>query len=423
MKILIIQPYRLGNVLQATPALQALKIKYGDVKIDFVVDSSCTGAIDGNPYVSRLIVLPRNSIRKSGAMDIVAGFRELYAFMGEIFQTRYDLAVNYNFDTIGGILLNECKAVEKRGLLYRGGKFEMNDPWTKYLFAIITSRRYSFINISDIFKLIAGVGDIGSSLYFKIKAGARAAEKFLDFAHDRPVVTVQGFASRLERSLSAGQNIELISILSKKYNVALLGGRGEEHYMPGLKETDSFRNLTGKTTLDELVGVIKSSSLLITPDTFAMHAAAAIGTKTAAIFKAGAWPYETAPYSAGVKVIFEPLECAPCASPEKCRGMKCGSAITPEFLSGLAENIIENRPASANPEGIEVYNSNKGNFLYFDAGHREAVETIFSANGLISRGKTPIMPVKRDLQAAVRALLSSMRTLENDLKRDSAGIH
>jgi ADP-heptose:LPS heptosyltransferase len=422
MKILIIQPYRLGDVLQATPALQALKIKYKDVKIDFVVDSSCAGAIAGNPYVSRLIVLPRNSIRKSGARDIVAGFRELYAFMGEILQTRYDLAINYNFDAIGGILLKECAAAEKRGLIFSGGKFEMNDPWTKYLFAIITSRRYSFINISDIFKLIAGVGDIRSSLYFKIKAGGRSAGKFLDFAFDRPVVTVQGFASRMERSLSAEQNTELISMLSKKYNVALLGAKGEEHFMPGLKDTDSFRNLTGKTTLDELAGVIKSSSLLITPDTFAMHAAAAVGTKTAGIFKAGAWPYETAPYAAGVKVIFAPLECAPCAAPENCRGMKCGAAITPEFLSGLVENIIENRPA-ANPDGIDVYESNKGNFLYFDAGHREAVETIISANGLISRGKTPIIPVKRNLQAAVGALLSSMRTLENDLKRDSAGIH
>jgi heptosyltransferase-1 len=423
MKILIIQPYRLGDVLQVTPALQALKIKYGDVKIDFVVDSSCAGAIAGNPYVSRLIVLPRNSIRRSGARDIVAGFRELYAFMGEILQTRYDLAINYNFDTIGGILLKECRAGEKRGLIFRNGKFEMNDPWTKYLFAIITSRRYSFINISDVFKLMAGAGDIRASLYFKIKGEGRSVGKFLNFAYDKPVVAVQGFASRMERSLSAEQNTKLISMLSKKYNVALLGAVGEEHYMPGLKDTDSFRNLTGKTTLDELVGVIKSSSLLITPDTFAMHAAVAVGTKTAAIFKAGAWPYETSPYAAGVKIIFAPLECAPCERPEKCPVMKCGSAITAEFLFGLAENIIENSPVADNPEGVHVYESNKGEFLYFDAGHREAVETIISANGLISRGKMPIIPVKLDLQAAVRTLLSSMRTLETDLKRDSAGIH
>jgi len=183
MKILIIQPYRLGDVLQTTPVLQALKMKYNDVEIDFVVDSSCAGAIRGNPFVSRLIVLPRRSIQENGGKNAMAGFRELYAFMGEILQTRYDLAINYNFDSIGGIILKECMALDKRGVIFRNGRIEMDDPWTKYLFAIISNRQYSLINITDIFRLMAGVQDFRAPLYLKAKANKAVIKaRFLDFS-------------------------------------------------------------------------------------------------------------------------------------------------------------------------------------------------------------------------------------------------
>jgi len=418
-KILIIQPYRLGDVLQTTPVLQALKVKYGDVSIDFVVDSACAVAIRGNPYVSRLIVLPRKSIQDNGRKNAIAGFRELYAFLGEILQTRYDLAVNYNFDEPGGILLKECDAVEKRGVMFHRGKFEMNDPWTKYLFAIIKSRQYSFINITDIFKLMAGVGGIRSSLYLKTGPGEAAIRaKFLDFSETRPVVALQGFASRMERSFSPAENAELIRKLSSKYNVALLGAAGEEKYMPGLKDTGSFRNLTGKTTLEELSSVIGNCGLLITPDTFAMHAAAALGTPAAAVFKAGAWPFETAPYASGVKIIFSSDKCAPCNFPETCGNKRCGSEITPEFMFCIAENILEKKDQPTASGNLKILESKKEGLLSFDMEHLEKILSIIEANGLISGGKMPIIPVKRELRDTISAFLSGMRNLEADLKRN-----
>jgi ADP-heptose:LPS heptosyltransferase len=421
MRILVIQLYRLGDVLQTTPVLQALKKKYGHVTIDFVVDETCAFVVRDNPYISRLFVLPRKSARLAGGKDFLTGFREIAAFFGELKGTKYDLAINYNFDAVGGILLKLCDAAEKRGLLYESGRLEPLDTWTKYLFAIVEARKYSRINISDVFKFIAGCGGIASSLYLKSGLNSGVTKtRFLNFERQAPVVAVQGFGSKMFKSLSPGKNEELIRILIKDHNVVLLGAKGEEDHLAHMKDSGVFRNMTAKTSLEELVSIIKNSDLLVSPDTFAVHAAAALGTKVVAYFLAGVTPYETAPYAEGPWIIHREAECSPCDFPDRCKEHKCAKNITPQLLAGAAASAVSGTKPDAEGPGLKVLKPHRGEFLYFDSQHMEFIEEFIKIMDLTGRGKQPIIPVKRDLREGTGALLAALDRLKRDLAKQTA---
>ena len=70
-------------------------------------------------------------------------------------------------------------------------------------------------------------------------------------------------------------------------------------------------NLTGRTSLMELAALLRHCRLLVTNDTGTMHIAAAIGTRTVAIF-GPTDPRTTAPLGEGHVLIREDVSCSPC---------------------------------------------------------------------------------------------------------------
>jgi heptosyltransferase-1 len=420
MKILIIQFYRLGDVLQTTPVLQALKKKYKDVSIDFIVDESCAAVVRGNPYISKLFVIPRKSVKKAVQKDFMAGLREISVLFGELAGNKYDLAINYNFEPAGGIILDQCIASDKRGLIYRNGKFIPLDNWTQYLFAIVENRKYSRINISDVFKLIAGCGGLSSSLYLKSRFNdASIRNRFMNFERNVPVIAIQGSGSQQFKSLTASGNSELIRLLSTDFNVILLGARGEEARMSHMKDTANFRNLTAKTSFDEFVAIIKNCSLLISPDTFAIHAAAALKTKVLAYYLAGAMPHETAPYAAGALLIHKFSDSVSYGNSDCCSDKVCSEVISPVLIAETAKSILLTGKTNVSEDGIGILTPQKDDFLFFDDLHKEYINTIMNIINLTGQSKKPIISPEASIREGASILQTAMRHLKEDMLRQT----
>ena len=70
-------------------------------------------------------------------------------------------------------------------------------------------------------------------------------------------------------------------------------------------------NLSGQTSLVELAALLRHCRLLVTNDTGTMHIAAAVGTRTVAIF-GPTDPRATAPLGEGHVLIREDVSCSPC---------------------------------------------------------------------------------------------------------------
>jgi heptosyltransferase-2 len=113
--------------------------------------------------------------------------------------------------------------------------------------------------------------------------------------------------------------------------------------------TDRFRrapgapaglvDLTGRTSLGDLVGVLAGASLVLSNDSGVMHLAAALGRPTVAIFGSTSpvWTSAAAPW---VENLYAAYPCSPCFRRTCPIGYGCLHAITAEEVVGAAERLL-----------------------------------------------------------------------------------
>jgi heptosyltransferase II len=106
--------------------------------------------------------------------------------------------------------------------------------------------------------------------------------------------------------------------------------------------------LAGATTLGQLMGLIRESSLLITNDSGPMHLAAALGVPQLAIF-GSTDEIATGPLSTVAAVIKQPVECSPCLLRECPTDFRCMTGISVERVLSAAVSKLESRRLSCSP--------------------------------------------------------------------------
>lgn len=106
--------------------------------------------------------------------------------------------------------------------------------------------------------------------------------------------------------------------LSKEYDIVIFGGPNEVDMAGDIEKVliengvTNYRNLAGKTAVDELIGFIGGLSLFITNDSGPMHIAAAFNVPTIAIFGPTDFK-ETSPWqNSASHIISKNLSCSPC---------------------------------------------------------------------------------------------------------------
>ena len=143
----------------------------------------------------------------------------------------------------------------------------------------------------------------------------------------------------LEYFVALGEHLALSGVVP-----VLLGGPGErtlaERYT--LAAQHFHVDCVGRTSLEELAGVLASVHLLVTNDTGTMHLAAGLGTPILAIFLCTAQPWDTGPYLAGSLCLEPDMVCHPCAFGTSCPyDHGCRWTITPQAVAEFVVNHLE----------------------------------------------------------------------------------
>ena len=106
--------------------------------------------------------------------------------------------------------------------------------------------------------------------------------------------------------------------LSEKYDIVIFGGPDEINIANDIEKSliakgvTNFQNLTGKTTISELINQISALDLFITGDSGPMHIAAAFQVPTVAIFgptkddETSQWMNDKS------TIVKKNLDCQPC---------------------------------------------------------------------------------------------------------------
>ena len=114
--------------------------------------------------------------------------------------------------------------------------------------------------------------------------------------------------------------------------VVLIGGpddRVDAQAVTALTKKSSMKDATGLTPLGLLPALLQSASLLLTNDSGPMHVAAAVGTPVIALFGPTS-AARTGPYGKNHRVLARQLPCSPCFS------RRCRNPIERECLTGIA---------------------------------------------------------------------------------------
>jgi heptosyltransferase-2 len=136
---------------------------------------------------------------------------------------------------------------------------------------------------------------------------------------------------------------EVADLLSRDLasHIVIIGSEAERPIAEEIQRKTMYRTavLSGKTSLETLIGVLSESSLMITNDSGPMHISAALGIPTVAIFGATN-DIATGPYGPNTRVVKHPVECSPCMLRECPIDHRCMSGITAEDVYRAASKLL-----------------------------------------------------------------------------------
>lgn len=296
--ILVFKHRNIGDVLQATPAIHALRCAWPDAQIAVAVNSGTEEMVSGNPDIDRVIVFDRTAHDTGGRRRI----REELRFLREIRSWRPDLAVQLTEGDRGAILAYLSGARIRIGVApHRRGMFGKGRIFT-YLAPPSGRWRHAVMMNLDILAA-AGIraSDLRQRFHYSAEARENAARKRRDagVADGVPYAVIQPASRWTFKCWTDGGMAAVARHLYERGIVPLITCG------PDREEIDQVRciaklakiaaPLAGSLTLKELGALISDARIFVGIDSVSTHLAAAVGTPTVALFGATA-AYTAAPW-------------------------------------------------------------------------------------------------------------------------------
>ena len=330
-KILIRGPNWVGDSILAIPAMKAVRARFPDAEITLLVRPWVAGVFKSAPFIDHLWSEPRpagisewiritSSIRKRG-FDLALLFPNSFESAAMIFLGRVPQRVGYATDGRRWLLTNSLKPAS--------GKHHQVHYYLALAGAVSAEVTQPSISIEanaeekeQAARLLVSEGIAPGRRYLVLNPGA-----------------AYGSAKRWNEEGFAEAGDTLASELD--LDVAIVGSEAERSIADSIKARMRSRVavLSGRTSLETLIGVIAGSSLVLTNDSGPMHVAAALGVPTVAVFGATD-DVVTGPWGARAKVVREPVECSPCLLRECPIDHRCMTRVSAEAVCRAAREVL-----------------------------------------------------------------------------------
>jgi len=344
LKILILKPSSLGDVIHALPVLRMLKQQLPASEIYWWIDAGLAPLLQDDPDLSGVLIFDRK--RWSGPVH----WPELWRSVMEARQLSFDWAIDlqglarsglFAWLSRSGVTIGLDGAREGSSAAYDlvapapRESLHAVDRYLEVLPLLNIPIRWGFEWLPRRKAVAAAIEarfPVNASKWIMLQPGARWINKRWPVEH---------FASLAKQLLRAYPN----------QRIAILGGRDETELGQKIQQVDTGRclDLTGKLSLPEMVEWIRSSELMVTNDTGPMHVAAALGKPIVPLF-GPTDPVRTGPYrQIGNALQLRSLPCVPCMS-SRCDYVKpfeCLKALSPQVVFEKVREIYP--PTSSLP--------------------------------------------------------------------------
>jgi heptosyltransferase-1 len=336
LKILILKPSSLGDVIQALPVLRLLKLHFRDAEIFWWIDSALAPLLEDDPDLSCIVRFERKRWGKP------QHWPEMFRSIRWLREQNFNLVIDL-----------QCLARSGAFAWLANGKFligldEVREG-ARGFYDVVVPRKSFHTHAVDWYLSVLPQLDVPIHKNFswlperpQIVAEIKSKWKI----EGAKWTAIQPGARWNNKRWPVEKFSELVKLLAKKnpdMRFAILGGNNDKSLGEIIFRAEPSRclNLCGQTSLPEMIEWIRLCDLMVTNDTGPMHAAAALGKPLVALF-GPTEPRRTGPYGQLENVVRIELPCSPCMK-SFCawkNPIECLTAISPQMVFDRAEKLL-----------------------------------------------------------------------------------
>lgn len=334
-RILLIKPSALGDVVQTLPLLTALRERWPDAHIAWVIKESLADLLTGHPDLDEVITYKDRARRLHYA-------RALADLWIRLRRTPYDLAIDVQGLMRSGGMALASRAHRRVGFstAREGAGLAYTDEIPVPTLQMPATQRYWLIAQALGLSNEVSPARIGLTPEYRQWAG----EQLRDLP--RPILAVHPGAKWQTKRWPAEHFAELCqrAVATFGAGVVLLGGPeiATECQHVATSLPGQAVNFAGRTSLRQLAAVADAADTFLSCDSGPMHLAAALGTPVVGVFTCTS-PLRAAPHGDGHRSVQTEVSCA-ASYLRTCPHLKCMSELTPERVWPALNAVLSELP-------------------------------------------------------------------------------
>jgi lipopolysaccharide heptosyltransferase I len=338
-RIALIKPSALGDIIHSLPVLTALRRRYPDAHISWIVNRAYQPLLDGHPDLNATLAFDRAAFRR-GWITAATTYTHFFRLLR---RQRFDLVIDLQGLGRSAVMTLATRSPRRVGLssAREGAVWSYTD--------VVTVPDFQALHAVDRYWLIAeafGAGDAARTFHVPVTEKDRTWVAEALHRCPRPWLMF-GIGARWMTKRWPPDHFAVLARLAQEQfggTAVLVGGRDEvalARKMRGLL-TGSAVDLTGKTELPQLAAVLADADVMVANDTGPLHLAAALGRPVVA-------PYtctqvcRTGPYGAPGGAVESRVWCQGSCI-KRCPRLECMAELTPDRLWPILQEILQRCP-------------------------------------------------------------------------------
>ena len=372
-QVLILNMTRMGDLVQMGALLARLQEEWPGVAIDLIVDRQFAAVASLLSGLREIIVYDFHALiddSRAAVKNVAALYQDVASWARPLADRRYDRIINLTFNRPSALLSSYIGAPDIRGARSAwDGQSVIDNHWMAYFTDMHHFRSMNRFNLVDVYAL--GGSGVGTFAPLSVTVTAAAqdwAQRYLFTAAGgtKEWIAVQAGASDIMKAWRPEYFGRTLAHVSSQWagGFVLIGTPAEQETIAQVLQ--AYRaaggqrpvlNAAGRTTLEQLVGLLAECRLLLTNDTGPMHLAVGVGVPVIDLSVGHVDFRETGPYGPGHWVIQPELDCAPCGFDQVCAHQTCKDRLPVRMVGDAVLHVLGKRPAPQPAPGYRIYQS------------------------------------------------------------------
>jgi len=340
-RICLIKPSSLGDVVHALPFLAAIRRRWPEASITWVINRGLRSLVEGHPDLDEVISFDRGLIRPGPT-----GLARLVRFLLDLRRHRFDLAIDLQGLFRSGLMA--WSTVAK----YRVGLAEAREGAILFYTHPIATGGTRLHAVDRLLRVAEALGAVTEPARFDvpISESDRRWAKATLASHLGPRLVVNVGARWLTKRWPPSHFAEVArrAVVENGASLIAVGASEDRPLVDELLAALAplpCLDLCGLTSLPRLAAISAEADVFLSNDTGPLHLAAATGTKVVGVYTCTN-PKRTGPYGPNAIAVQSCVWCAP-SYVKKCDRLECMTELTPDRVWPSVAHQLSASPRQA----------------------------------------------------------------------------